>query len=71
MATATTMAMIKTPGTVPRQATPNTRGTAAIVPKVPGATDRRPVPNQVDNVKEIFPEKSAFLKILHISNLSD
>jgi hypothetical protein len=65
------MAMIKTPGTVLRQASPNTRGTAAIVPKLPGATGRRPMPNQVDNVKEIFPEKLDFLKMLQVSNLSD
>jgi hypothetical protein len=65
------MAMIKPLGTVPRQARPNTRGTAAIVPKVPWATGRRPVPKQVDKIKEIFPEKSAFLKMLHTVNLSD
>jgi hypothetical protein len=65
------MAMIKMPGTVPRQARPYTRGTAAMVPKVPGATGRRPVPNKVDNVKEIFPEKSDSLKIRHTANLSD
>ena len=29
------------------------------------------MPNQVDNIKEIFPEKLDPLKVLHIVNLSD
>jgi len=29
------------------------------------------MPNQVDNIKEIFPEKLDSLKVLHIANLSD
>ena len=71
MAAALPKTMIKTPEAVPKYVRPNTRGKAAIVPKVPGATGRRPMPNQVDNIKEIFPEKLDSLKVLHTVNLSD
>ena len=47
------------------------RGMAARVPKVPGAKDTSPAPNQMDRVIETFPEKPACLKVLFIVKLSD